>query len=79
MKSNYLLLIVLMFFTYSFLAQVGVGTVTPDAALDVVSTTDCLLIPRVALSAQPILQQLSHQSNRNWYTIPLTQHPAVMP
>ncbi len=32
-------------------AQVGIGTVTPQGALDITSTTDGLLIPRVALSA----------------------------
>lgn len=32
-------------------AQVGIGTVTPQGALDITSTTDGLLIPRIALSA----------------------------
>ncbi|WP_300565806.1 hypothetical protein [Flavobacterium sp.] len=32
-------------------AQIGLGTVTPQGALDVTSTTDGILIPRVALSA----------------------------
>lgn len=31
-------------------AQVGIGTVMPNAALDITSTTDGLLIPRVALT-----------------------------
>ncbi|TGD57664.1 beta strand repeat-containing protein [Flavobacterium humi] len=48
-----------LFFLVSFVflgfvngnAQVGVGTTTPQGALDVTSTTDGLLIPRIALSA----------------------------
>lgn len=32
-------------------AQVGIGTITPEATLDVTSTNDGLLIPRVALTA----------------------------
>ncbi len=40
------------FFIISTLkAQVGVGTTTPAGALDIASTTDGLLIPRIALSA----------------------------
>ncbi|HSD14857.1 MAG TPA: hypothetical protein VLB74_09440 [Flavobacterium sp.] len=35
-------------------AQVGVGTTTPNGALDVTSTTDGLLIPRISLSATNI-------------------------
>jgi len=30
-------------------AQVGIGTTTPQGALDITSTTDGLLIPRVSL------------------------------
>lgn len=40
-------LILLMQMSYS---QVGIGTTTPEAALDVFSSTDGLLIPRVALT-----------------------------
>lgn len=43
-----LLLILFSSFTFS---QVGIGTTTPAAALDVTATNDGLLIPRVALSA----------------------------
>ena len=32
-------------------AQVGIGTAVPDGALDITSTTDGLIIPRVALTA----------------------------
>lgn len=38
-------------FSFIALAQVGIGTTTPNAALDIESTNDGLLIPRVALSA----------------------------
>ena len=35
-------------------AQVGIGTTTPSGALDVTSTTDGMLIPRVSLTATNI-------------------------
>ena len=35
----------------TFYAQVGVGTVSPNAALDITSTNDGVLIPRIALTA----------------------------
>jgi hypothetical protein len=37
-------------FSLSLNAQVGIGTTDPEAALDIVSTNDGLLIPRVALT-----------------------------
>src|SRR6476661_1771750 len=51
MKENYrFLLLFALVFTSSF-AQVGVGTTTPAAALDITSSTNGVLIPRVALTA----------------------------
>jgi len=41
----------LLFFSSVMLAQVGIGTTVPAGALDVTSTTDGLLIPRVALTS----------------------------
>lgn len=35
-------------------AQVGIGTTTPDAALDIISTTNGVLIPRIALTAKNV-------------------------
>ena len=50
-KMKSLLLFLLVFFALTKTnAQVGIGTTTPDAALDITSTTDGLLIPRVALT-----------------------------
>lgn len=49
MKS-FLFLSFLLLFTLGVKAQVGIGTTNPDGALDVVSTTDGLVIPRVALT-----------------------------
>lgn len=43
-------LLLLLFCTISH-AQVGIGTTTPQAALDITSTNDGLLIPRVSLTA----------------------------
>lgn len=43
--------LVFLLFSLIISAQVGIGTSSPDGALDVVSTTDGILIPRVALSA----------------------------
>lgn len=51
MKKKLLLFIVLP--SYSLIAQVGIGTITPhpDAVLDVTSTTSGLLLPRLSLAA----------------------------
>ncbi|WP_322549542.1 hypothetical protein [Flavobacterium psychraquaticum] len=43
-------LLLLLFCTLSY-AQIGIGTTTPNAALDITATNDGLLIPRVALVA----------------------------
>lgn len=51
MKSIFKLLFVLLF-TVSLNAQVGIGTTTPEGALDIVSATDGLLIPRVLLTSE---------------------------
>nr|WP_294934442.1 hypothetical protein [uncultured Flavobacterium sp.] len=53
MKKHSLSLIILLA-SCAFMdanAQVGIGTTTPAGALDITSTTDGLLIPRVALTA----------------------------
>ena len=47
----YLFTTFLLFFTCSLSAQVGIGTTSPNGSLDVVSTDDGLLIPRISLSA----------------------------
>jgi len=49
----------LLFFFHNINAQVGIGTTSPFGALDVVSTTDGLLIPRVALTATNIATVLT--------------------
>jgi hypothetical protein len=53
MKKNTIYLLLLLFISTTY-AQVGVGTVSPEGALDVNSATDGILIPRVALSATNI-------------------------
>jgi hypothetical protein len=50
-RSPFLMLLVLTIGISKGLAQVGVGTTNPQAALDVAATNNGLLIPRVALSA----------------------------
>ncbi|WP_329805171.1 tail fiber domain-containing protein [Flavobacterium facile] len=40
-------------------AQVGIGTVTPSGSLDITSTNDGLLIPRIALSATNVATVLT--------------------
>jgi trimeric autotransporter adhesin len=52
MKYFKIILVLLTVFLYSIKieAQVGIGTTVPDGALDITSTTDGLLIPRVALT-----------------------------
>lgn len=49
-------IVCLIFTFYSFIshAQVGIGTTTPNAALDVVSSTNGFLLPRVALTSTDI-------------------------
>ena len=52
MKKIYLKLLVIMmtvWFSGSH-AQVGIGTIAPMGALDITSTNDGLLVPRVALT-----------------------------
>ena len=52
MKTRFLLLIVVVFsFWNSSNAQVGIGTANPQAALDITSSTNGVLIPRVTLTA----------------------------
>lgn len=41
------------------MAQVGVGTTTPQASMDITSTNDGLLIPRIALSATNVATVLT--------------------
>lgn len=48
-SKSFTLGLTLLFFITSLNAQVGIGTTDPQGALDITSTTDGLLIPRVAL------------------------------
>lgn len=50
LKFSSLALIIGLFFCLDSNAQVGIGTTSPNAALDVTSTNDGLLVPRVALT-----------------------------
>ena len=50
MKKN-ILLLVLLFSSYFSIAQVGIGTTTPEGALDVTSTNNGFLPPRIALTS----------------------------
>jgi len=53
MKNYYFFLLLLMIFpTREMVAQVGIGTLTPEGAVDVSSTTNGLLVPRVNLTAK---------------------------
>ena len=52
--TKFLLFIVLMNANNVVLAQVGIGNTNPQGALDIVSTNDGLLLPRVALIATNI-------------------------
>ncbi|HLO72578.1 MAG TPA: PA14 domain-containing protein [Flavobacterium sp.] len=49
-KISLLTLLIITFSTISF-AQIGIGTTTPNAQLDITSTTQGLLIPRVDLTS----------------------------
>lgn len=69
MKLKTLIFLLFLIGNYSF-SQVGIGTTNPQAALEVRSTTDGLLIPRVALSATnvatistPTISELVYNTN----------------
>ncbi|WP_028377397.1 hypothetical protein [Leeuwenhoekiella sp. MAR_2009_132] len=49
--KNSLILLLLLTFSHALIAQVGIGTVDPEARLDIVSTNSGILIPRVALTS----------------------------
>jgi trimeric autotransporter adhesin len=49
-----LLLVLMVFISAISFAQVGIGTTTPNGALDVSSTTQGFLLPRVALTASNV-------------------------
>lgn len=52
-----------MLFSITTYSQVGIGTITPNAALDITSPIDGLLIPRVALTATNVAAPLTAPSN----------------
>lgn len=54
MKLKLPLQLLLLFFVSLSFAQVGIGTTTPNGALDVTSTTQGFLLPRVALTASNV-------------------------
>lgn len=69
MKLKTLIFLLLLSGNYIF-SQVGIGTTNPQAALEVRSTTDGMLIPRVALSATnvatiatPTISELVYNTN----------------
>jgi Chaperone of endosialidase len=69
MKIKTFIFLLLLSGNYIF-AQVGIGTTNPQAALEIRSTTDGLLIPRVALSATnvatiatPTISELVYNTN----------------
>ncbi|NQY05177.1 MAG: tail fiber domain-containing protein [Flavobacteriaceae bacterium] len=49
MRNNYLFTI-LFFFSIASFSQVGIGTTTPEGALDITTTDGGLLVPRVSLT-----------------------------
>ncbi len=59
-NSTFYLIAILAFFSlHEMNAQVGVGTTVPNGALDVTSSNDGLLIPRVALAATNLAAPLT--------------------
>lgn len=46
---NKILLFSFLIYSSTLFSQVGIGTITPNAALDVTSTDDGILVPRIAL------------------------------
>ena len=62
-KTTFFTIIASLLFSTSIFAQVGVGTTTPNGALDVNSATDGMLIPRVALTATNAVTPLTAPTN----------------
>ena len=72
MKKNIFttVLFMTMMLSFQMKAQVGIGTVVPDGTLDITSTTDGLIIPRVTLTAlnsaspltSPIISELVYNT-----------------
>ncbi len=62
-KTTFFTIIASLLFSTSIFAQVGVGTTTPNGALDVNSATDGMLIPRVALTATNAVAPLTAPTN----------------
>jgi hypothetical protein len=44
------IVLIFIFFSVSLYAQIGIGTITPNAAIEVSSSTDGFLLPRLALA-----------------------------
>lgn len=61
-KKNYFYLLIMLFSITTY-SQVGIGTTTPNAALDITSVNDGLLIPRVGLTATNVATPLTTPSN----------------
>lgn len=53
MKKHLLIVFIILQFSFVY-SQVGIGTLTPNAALDITSATNGLLIPRIALTAKNV-------------------------
>ena len=47
---RWILIVLLVLFTTVSNAQIGIGPISPNGVLDITSTTDSLIIPRVALT-----------------------------
>lgn len=58
-------------------AQVGVGTTTPQAAFDVTSTTQGMLIPRVALTSRLVQAPVTNPQGGNVVTSTLVYNTAT--
>jgi Pectate lyase superfamily protein/Right handed beta helix region len=59
MKKTPLKILLFLMLSQQIFSQVGIGTVTPQGALDIISTNDGLLIPRIALTATNIATVLT--------------------
>lgn len=63
MKSKTTLIVICVFFINTMFSQVGIGTTTPDAALDISSNSQGLLVPRLTTAQRDAMTSPQNPSS----------------